>query len=44
MEHWYTLYTKPNAEYQVARALSRRGIEAYVPEIDAVKKRQGRTR
>jgi transcription elongation factor/antiterminator RfaH len=44
MEEWYTLHSKPNAEYQVARALSRRGIETYVPEIEAAKKRQGRAR
>jgi transcription elongation factor/antiterminator RfaH len=44
MEEWYTLYSKPNAEYQVARALKRRGIETYVPEIEAAKKRQGRAR
>jgi transcription elongation factor/antiterminator RfaH len=43
MKCWYTLYSKPHAEYQVARALSRRGIETYLPEIDAVKERQGRT-
>ena len=33
MEHWYTLYTKPNAEYQVATALCKRGIEIFLPEV-----------
>jgi transcriptional antiterminator RfaH len=40
---WYTLYSKPNAEYQVARALSRRGIETYVPELAAAKGGHGPT-
>jgi len=34
MKLWYTLYTKPNAEYQVANALQRRGLEIFLPEID----------
>jgi len=34
MEQWYTLYTKPNAEYQVAEALRQRGIQTYLPEIE----------
>ena len=33
MEHWYTLHTKPNAEYQVIAALQQREIETYLPEI-----------
>lgn len=32
MDQWYTLYTKPNAEYQVADTLKRHGIETYLPE------------
>jgi len=36
---WYVLYTKPNAEYQVARALNERGIEVFLP---TVKKRRRR--
>jgi hypothetical protein len=30
MEHWYTLYTKPNAEYQVAASLQERGLQTYL--------------
>jgi transcriptional antiterminator RfaH len=37
MEFWYTLYTKPNAEYQVATSLQKRGIQAYLPEIESSK-------
>jgi transcriptional antiterminator RfaH len=33
MEHWYTLYTKPNVERRVAVALAEQDIETYVPEI-----------
>jgi transcription elongation factor/antiterminator RfaH len=44
MEQWYTLYTKPNAEYQVVTALQRRGIQSYLPEIESVKDRGGRDR
>jgi len=42
MEQWYTLYTKPNAEYQVARALQQRGLETYLPELETVKPKTGR--
>ena len=42
MEQWYTLYTKPNAEYQVAVALQQRDIQTYLPEIEVVKARRGR--
>jgi len=31
MESWYALYTKPNAEAQVARTLTTRGLEAFLP-------------
>lgn len=31
MEAWYTLYTKPNAEAQVARALLARGCTVFLP-------------
>jgi transcriptional antiterminator RfaH len=31
MESWYVLYTKPNAEAQVTRALIERGFTAYLP-------------
>lgn len=37
MKRWYTLHTKPNAEYQVAAALKQRGVEVYLPLIDAPK-------
>lgn len=42
MEQWYTLHTKPNAEYQVATVLQRQGREIYLPEIEASKASQGR--
>ena len=45
MEHWYTLYTKPNAEYQVAGALRMRGIETFLPEVASPNRRhKGRKR
>jgi transcriptional antiterminator RfaH len=44
MEQWYTLYTKPNAEYQVAASLQKREIQTYLPEIESVKDRRGRDR
>lgn len=42
MEKWYILYTKPNAEYQVVKALTQREIYTYLPEIELPKSRQGR--
>jgi transcriptional antiterminator RfaH len=44
MEQWYILYTKPNAEYQVATALHKRGIQTYLPQVESPKVRQGRER
>lgn len=44
MEHWYTLYTKPNAEYQVAASLQERGLQTYLPEIKSPRARRGRGR
>lgn len=35
MEQWYTLYTKPNAEYQVEASLQKRGIQTYLPEVES---------
>ncbi len=35
MEAWYALYTKPNAEAQVARILQGRGLEAFLPLLPA---------
>ena len=40
MASWYTLYTKPNAEYQVATTLERRGIETYLPELETARARR----
>ena len=37
MERWYTLHTKPNAEYQVTAALQQREIQTYLPEIETSK-------
>jgi transcriptional antiterminator RfaH len=31
MEAWYAIYTKPNAEAQVARTLIERGFDTYLP-------------
>ena len=44
MEQWYTVHTKPNAEYQVATALDCRWIETYLPEIKVSKAPRGRER
>lgn len=33
MEQWYTLHTKPKAEYQVTAVLQQRQIETYLPEV-----------
>jgi transcription antitermination factor NusG len=45
MEHWYTLHTKPNAEYQVVAALQERQIHhIYLPELDSPKAPKGRER
>ncbi|MCL4294764.1 MAG: hypothetical protein KJ077_03520 [Anaerolineae bacterium] len=41
MNQWYVLYTKPNAEYQVATALQQRDIQTYLPEVEIAKTRQG---
>ena len=35
MEQWYTLHTKPRAEYQVATVMRRRGIQTYLPELES---------
>jgi transcription elongation factor/antiterminator RfaH len=37
LEQWYTLYTKPNAEYGVATALQKRGVQTYLPVIESFK-------
>jgi len=39
MKKWYTLYTKPNSEYQVATVLQEREIETYLPEVFQESKR-----
>jgi transcriptional antiterminator RfaH len=39
MKEWYTLQTKPNAEYQVRSALQQREIQTYLPEIETPKTR-----
>jgi transcriptional antiterminator RfaH len=44
MGQWYTLYTKPNTEYQVATALQKRGVQTYLPEIESPRARQGQDR
>jgi transcriptional antiterminator RfaH len=37
MDQWYTLHTKPNAEYQVATTLQQRGLQIYLPELKTAK-------
>jgi len=37
MERWYTLYTKPNAEYQVVATLQQRDVQTYLPEMEMPK-------
>jgi len=44
MQQWYALYTKPNAEYQVATVMQHHNIQTYLPEIDYGKASDGRTR
>jgi transcription elongation factor/antiterminator RfaH len=44
MEQWYTLYTKPNAEYQVVTALQQRGVQTYLPEGEFHTSHRGRKR
>lgn len=38
---WYVVYTKPNAEYRVARFLEEKGLEVFLPEIPSWKPRRG---
>ncbi|MDQ7029102.1 MAG: transcription termination/antitermination NusG family protein [Ardenticatenia bacterium] len=38
---WYTVHTKPNAEYRVARLLQEKGIEVFFPEIRSWRPRRG---
>lgn len=33
MKKWYVLYTKPNAEYQVANVLRQQQVEVFLPEV-----------
>jgi transcriptional antiterminator RfaH len=42
MDQWYTLHTKPNAEYQVAGTLQQRNLQTYLPEIDTAQPKKGR--
>lgn len=43
MEQWYTLHTKPNAEYQVVAALQQRDVQTYLPEMEIPRgRRKGR--
>jgi transcriptional antiterminator RfaH len=44
MEQWYTLHTKPSAEYQVIAALEQRKIQTYLPEIILPESKKGRRR
>jgi transcription antitermination factor NusG len=44
MDRWYTVHTKPNAEYQTATALQERGIETYIPELESPNRANGRSR
>lgn len=42
MEQWYTLYTKPRAEYQVKQVLEARNIETYLPTVKVWRARRRR--
>ncbi len=42
MQHWYTLYTKPRAEYQVKQALTAHNIETYLPTVKVWRARRRR--
>jgi transcriptional antiterminator RfaH len=44
LEQWYTLYTKPNAEYGVVTALQKHGVQTYLPMIESFKRPQERVR
>ena len=44
MDQWYTVHTKPNAEYQTATALQERGLETYIPELESPNHGNGRTK
>ena len=37
MKQWYALYTKPQAEQQVAALFRQRDLETFLPEIEATK-------
>jgi transcriptional antiterminator RfaH len=43
-EQWYTLFTKPNAEYRVAAALEKQGLHTYLPEVESSKAHHGRVK
>lgn len=40
--HWYVLHVKPNAEYQVAKALATHRVETFLPTIKTHRPRPGR--
>jgi len=40
---WYVLYTKPNAEYRLARHLEERGIPVFFPTLRSPRPRRGHT-
>jgi len=41
-ERWYAVYTKPRCEQKAVDGLSRRSVEAFLPKIEIVRKRQNR--
>lgn len=42
MEQWYTLHTRPNAEYQVAEVLQQRQLQVYLPHVEVTGNRRRR--
>jgi len=42
-ERWYAIYTKPRCEQKAVNGLAQRCIEAFLPKIETVRKRQNRT-
>ena len=41
MDHWYVLYTKPNAEYAASHFLSQKGYETFLPVVKSPHPRRG---
>lgn len=40
---WYAVYTKPRCEQKAAEGLTRRSVDAFLPKIEVIRKRQSRS-